>query len=96
MASDLAIDVWRDGPNLLLNLAGRFQSESVSQLINALEQNRRGVTIAFIETSGLEHVSPSGKKLFQERVHTLNDFCYRLVFTGKNAGEFVPSWTYCF
>ena len=96
MASDFAIDVCRDGPSLLLNLAGSFHSESVSQLINALEQNRRGVSIVFIETDDLVHVSSSGRKLFQKRVHTLDDFCYRLVFTGKNAGEFIPAWTYCF
>ncbi len=96
MASSFAIDVSRNGPSLQLNLAGSFHSGSVGQLLNTLEQNRRGVSVAVIETSGLVHVSPEGKKLFHKRVHTLSDFCYRLVFTGKNAGEFTPSWTCCF
>ena len=96
MATSFAIDVSRDGRNLQLNLAGSFHSGSVGQLLNTLEQNRRGVSVAVIETSGLVHVSPEGKKLFHARVHTLSDFCYRLVFTGKNAGEFIPAWTCCF
>lgn len=93
MASSFAIDVSRDGGNLQVNLAGSFHSGSVGQLLTTLERNRHGVSVVVIETSDLVHVSPEGKKLFHKRVHTLEDFCYRLVFTGKNAGEFIPAWT---
>jgi len=96
MALDFQIEMCRNGQSLQLSLAGDFDRESASQLIKALKHNQRGVSLAVIETSGLDHVASSGKKLFQKKVHTLSDFCYRLVFTGKNAGEFVPSWTYCF
>jgi len=96
MALNFEIDMSRNGQSLKINLAGDFDSRSAGQLISALEHNRRGVSVAVIETSGLVHVSSSGKKLFQKKVHTLNDFCYRLVFTGKNASELTPTWTYCF
>lgn len=96
MASDFAIDMYRNERKLQFNLVGDFDRGSASQLIRTLKQNRQGVSIVVIETSGLVHVSHSGKKLFQKKAHSLSDFCYRLVFTGKNAGELAPSWTYCF
>ena len=96
MASDFAIDIYRNEQRLQFNLAGDFDSRSASKLIEVLKQNRQGVSVAVIETTGLAHVSRSGKKAFQKRVQTLRDFCYRLVFTGKNANDLSPAWTHCF
>ena len=96
MALDFAIDTYRNEKRLQFNLVGNFDRGSASQLIKTLKQNRQGVSVVVIETSGILHVSPSGKKLFQKEVHTLSDFCYRLVFTGKNASELAPTWTYCY
>ena len=96
MALDFAIDTYRNEKRLQFNLVGNFDRGSASQLIEALKENRQDVSVVVIETTGLVHVSPSGKKLFQEKAHTLSDFCYRLVFTGKNAGELALPWTYCY
>lgn len=94
MASDFVIDIRRKEQTLEFNLTGDFDRGSANQLIETLMQNRKGISAAVIKTSGLVHVFPSGKKLFQNKVHTLSDFCYRLIFTGKNASELSLPWTY--
>jgi hypothetical protein len=29
-------------------------------------------------------------RIFQREIHTLEDFCYRLVFTGRNSSQLAP------
>jgi hypothetical protein len=52
--------------------------------------------MATIETNGLEHLDPTGENMFQREIHTLEDFCCRLVFTGRNTNQLVPRRTDCF
>jgi len=96
MASNFVICVDRDDQTLTLRLTGDFDRTSANQLIEVLKGNRSGVTMAMIETNGLEHLDPTGKNMFQREIHTLEDFCYRLVFTGRNANQLAPRWTDCF
>ena len=93
MASNFVICVDRDEHTLNLRLTGDFDRTSASELIEVLKGNRSGVTMAMIETNGLEHLDPTAKNVFQREVHTLQDFCYRLVFTGRNASQLAPGWT---
>jgi hypothetical protein len=96
MASRFAISVDRDDQTMTLRLEGDFDRSSASQLIEFLKGNRAGVKMAMIETNGLEHLDPLGKNMFRREIHTLQDFCYRLVFTGRNASQLAPTWTECF
>jgi hypothetical protein len=93
MAANFVISVTRDQTTLNLKLMGDFDRTSANELIEVLKENRSGVTMAMIETNGLEHMDPSARNVFQREVHTLRDFCYRLVFTGRNASELAPAWT---
>ena len=65
----------------------------LTAIIEVLKENRSGISMAMIETNGLEHMDPSAKHVFQREVHSLQDFCYRLVFTGRNASQLAPGWT---
>jgi len=96
MASNFIICMDREEQTLTLRLTGDFDRTSANQLIEVLKGNRSGVTMATIETNGLEHLDPTGRNMFQREIHTLEDFCYRLVFTGRNANELAPGWTDCF
>lgn len=93
MASNFEICVDRDDQTLTVRLTGDFDRTSANQLIEVLKGNRSGVTMAMIETNGLEHLDPTGKNMFRQEVHSLQDFCYRLVFTGRNASQLAPGWT---
>ena len=93
MASNFGICLDRDHQTLTLRLTGVFDRTSANQLIEVLRGNRSGVTMATIETNGLEHLDPTGKSMFLQEIHTLEDFCYRLVFTGRNASQLAPGWT---
>jgi hypothetical protein len=96
MASNFMISMDRNDQMLTVRLIGDFDGNSANQLIEALEGNRAGVSIAMIETSGLSHLDPGGKNLFHKEIHSLKDFCYRLVFTGRNANQLAPGWTGAF
>lgn len=93
MAANFVICVDRDEHTLNLKLTGDFDRTSANELIEVLKGNRAGVTMATIETSGLEHMDPTGQNMFRREIHTLKDFCYRLVFTGRNARQLAPGWT---
>ena len=93
MAANFEICVNREEHTLNLKLMGDFDGTSANELIEVLKGNRSGVTMAMIETNGLERLDPTGKKMFHREVHTLKDFCYRLVFTGRNASQLAPRWT---
>jgi hypothetical protein len=93
MAANFVICVDRDEHTLNLKLTGDFDRTSASELIEVLKGNRSGVTMAMIETNGLEHLDPKARIVFHREVHTLQDFCYRLVFTGRNASQLAPAWT---
>jgi len=92
MAANFVICVDRDEHTLNLKLTGDFDRTSANELIEVLKGNREGVTMAMIETSGLENLDPKGQNMFQREIHTLKDFCYRIVFTGRNASQLAPGW----
>lgn len=92
MASKFDISVHRSGSSTNFRLKGDFDASSANRLLQVLQDNRRGVTIAVIETADLENVYPSGRDLFRKNVHALEDFCYRLVFSGENARQLAPDW----
>lgn len=93
MASKFQICVDRNDQTLTVRLTGDFDRTSANELIEVLKGNRSGVTMAMIETNGLEYLDPTGKNLFQREIQSLQDFCYRLVFTGRNASQLAPGWT---
>lgn len=90
MAANFVICMDRDEHTLNLKLTGDFDRTSANELLEVLRGNREGVTMAMIETSGLEHLDPKGQNMFKREIHTLKDFCYRIVFTGRNASELAP------
>lgn len=92
MASKFDISVCRSGGSRNFRLRGDFDAISANRLLQVLKDNSKGVTIAVIETSDLGRVYPSGRDQFQKNVHFLNDFCYRLVFSGDNAKQLAPEW----
>lgn len=92
MTSRFDISVSRSGGSTNFRLRGDFDAGSANRLLQALKDNSPGVTIAVIETDDLEQVYPSGRDLFQKNVHVLKDLCYRLVFSGENAGQIAPDW----
>jgi hypothetical protein len=92
MASWFDISVSRRGGSTNFRLRGDFDASSANRLLQVLQDNSQGSTIAVIETAELEHVYPSGRDVFQKNVHVLKDFCYRLVFSGTNAGQIAPDW----
>lgn len=92
MRSEFNISVHRSGGSVNFRLKGVFDAHSANRLLQVLEDNSQGVRMAVIETAELEHVYPSGRDLFQRKVHVLKDFCYRLVFFGDNARQFAPNW----
>jgi len=92
MTSRFDISVSRSGGSTNFRLRGDFDAGSANRLLQVLQDNSQGAAIAVIETAELEHVYPSGRDLFRKNVHVLKDFCYRLVFSGRNARQIAPDW----
>lgn len=96
MGSDFEIFFKKDQDQLFVNLCGDFDDASAHELVTLLQKNHDEIGIAFIRTDNVGNIDPSGIKKLEEEVLLLDDFCYRLVFTGKNANKLEPGYLRCF
>jgi len=92
MAPNFEMSLKWDCDCLHLDLLGNFDETSACNLIDALQNNCQGAVVVFIHAKGLTRIHPSGRAAFQENLHALRDFCYRLVFADTNAAEIAPQW----
>jgi len=90
MASDFEISIDGDGNCLRLDLSGDFDEKAARSLLKSLQRDCREATVVFIQAGGLKKIHPSGREIFQNNLHRLEDFCYRLVFADPNAARIAP------
>ena len=91
MATNFTISTDRSNDNLHISLSGDFDGKSADQLLHILQGNPHGVSNIFINTDKVDHIYPSGKRAFQERIDFILDQNMCLFFTGENAERLVPS-----
>lgn len=86
----------QDRECLNIGLVGYFDDDSAQKLVDLLKKNAKSRSVVFVRTDRIEDVNPSGVTTFHDGLSILKDFCYRLVFIGKEANQLAPSWTGCF
>ncbi len=96
MKEGSGISIHRSNGELRIELLGTFDESSAVRLIECLQNHRKRLRKAVIETQNLSRLDPSGRRAFLRRLHELEDLCYYLVFCGKHAQEISPSWTISF
>jgi hypothetical protein len=90
VASNFEISVHRKDENIHLKLAGNFDESSAHELLNALKRHCCEASSAFIHTSCLKQIHPSGRDALQSNLHKLNGKCISVVFTGDKADQLTP------
>ena len=96
MKEGSGIAAHRNNGELRIELLGTFDETSARRLIECLQNHRKQLKKAVIETQHLSRLEPSGRRAFLRRLHELEDLCYYLVFYGKHAQEISPAWTFSF
>ena len=86
----------RDRERLNIELVGCFDDDSALKLVDLLKRNSKSTSVVFVQTDRITEFHPSGLTSFHHGLSILRDFCYRLVFIGKEANKLAPSWTGCF
>ena len=90
MPSNFKISVHRNDENVHLKLAGDFDGSSAHELLDALMRYCPGASRAFIHTTCLMQIHPSGRDVLQSHLDILNGKCIPLIFTGDNADQLAP------
>lgn len=72
----------------MLRLEGDFDATSAWELIYAIKNLPAGSTRISIQTDGLRTIYPFGLEVFQRFLRTLNGYCPKLHFIGRNASAF--------
>jgi hypothetical protein len=85
-----------DPARLNVELIGCFDDYSAQKLIDLLKRSAKTTSIVFVRTDQIADIHPSGLAAFQDGLSILKDFCYQLVFIGKEANRLAPGWTRCF
>lgn len=96
MTPDFEISIEWQGDRVRLDLSGDFNEESANSLIQSLQQDCQDASVVFIRAGGLKNLRPVACETFRRNLHTLKDFCYRLVFADTNAARMAPDWIQCF
>lgn len=89
IAATFQIQEHRNSDNLHLRLTGVFDEEAALSLIEALNQNGKGVGRIFVHTASLDQVYEAAVNLFQSDLSSLDRPGAEIIFTGKRAEKFV-------
>ncbi len=88
MAANFDIVAGRSGDVPVLRVEGDFDATSAHELIYAIKKLPTGSPKINIQTDGLKTIYPFGLDVFQKYLRTLNGYCPKLDFIGRNASVF--------
>jgi hypothetical protein len=88
MATNFEVVVGRSGDIPVLRVEGDFDATSAWELIYAIKKLPAGSSKINIQTDGLKTIYPFGLDVFQKFMRTLNGYCPKLDFIGRNATVF--------
>jgi len=90
MAASFEVVVGRNGDIPVLRLWGDFDATSAWELIYAIKKLPAESRRISIQTDGLRNIYPFGVDVFQTFRRSLNGYCPKLDFIGRNASAFSP------
>jgi len=90
MAASFEVVVGRSGDIPVLRLEGDFDATSAWELIYAIKKLPAQSRRINIQTDGLRSIYPFGVEVFQTFRRSLNGYCPKLDFIGRNASAFSP------
>jgi anti-anti-sigma regulatory factor len=90
MALNFKIALRKRNDAVFVKLKGDFDGSSALELLNVLERNCRGISCAFIDTSGLERIHPFGQGVFRNNLNPTNWKSVELQFVGESAEQLAP------
>jgi hypothetical protein len=93
MAANFRIKIHRNSDNLHLKLMGDFDSKAAHEVLNELNKNCHVASKVFIHTSGLKHIHPFGRDIFQKHLDLMNRQAFLITFTGRNSLMLAPEGT---
>ncbi len=88
MAANFDVVVGRSGYIPVLRVEGDFDATSAWELIYAIKKLPAESRRISIQTDGLKTIYPFGLNVFQKHLRTLNGYCPKLDFIGRNASVF--------
>ena len=88
MAANFAVVAGRSGHTAVLRLEGDFDATSAWELIYAIKKLPAESPKISIQTDGLRNIHPFGVDVFQTFRRSLNGYCPKLDFIGRNASAF--------
>ena len=94
MASDFNILIHRNSDNVHLRLDGDFNDFSAGELLDAINKCVNGAYRIIIHSSCLKSIYPFDRNKFHRDLRDLEKNSFRIMFTGENAGLFVPEKFY--